>query len=314
VAPPEIVPRRHAFHLDSGLTLAADVYGDPGAPPVVFLHGGGQTRHAWGGSAQALAAAGYLAIALDLRGHGESAWAPDGDYRADAFVRDLAGVLAQIERPAFVVGASLGGITAMMTEAAAPVPCCRGIVLVDVTPRLEIGGVMRILGFMSARPDGFASIEEAADVVAAFLPHRPRPRDLSGLAKNLRLHADGRHRWHWDPALMETWNPERFDPEEGRRLLAERLAAARRLRVPVLLVRGRMSDVVSEEGVREFLEAVPAASFVDLKSAGHMVAGDRNDAFTEAVLVFVERETRAAELRREAEGGAPHPPPADVVS
>lgn len=287
--PSELSPRRLAYRLPSGLTLAADGYGDPAAPPVVFLHGGGQTRHAWAGSARTLADAGYFAISLDLRGHGDSDWAADGDYDADAIARDLCDVLAQLEGRAFVVGASLGGIAALLAEGNAPAPLGRGIVLVDVTPRIEVEGVMRIVGFMRARPDGFASLEEAADVVAAYLPHRTRPRDLRGLEKNLRLSADGRYRWHWDPALIKLWNPDRFEPEEGQRLLAERLAAARRLRVPVLLVRGRMSDVVSEEGAREFLEAVPGAEYVDLAAAGHMVAGDRNDAFTDAVVDFVRR-------------------------
>jgi pimeloyl-ACP methyl ester carboxylesterase len=286
---PDLTPQRLAFPVAAGLTLAADGYGDPAAPPVVFLHGGGQTRHAWGGAARALAGAGYFAISIDMRGHGESGWAADGDYDAEAFARDLSEVLTQLTGPAFVVGASLGGIAAMLAESHAPAPTCRGIVLVDVTPRIEAEGVMRILGFMGARPEGFASLEEAADLIAAYLPHRPRPRDTGGLSKNLRLGADGRYRWHWDPALIELWSPARFDAQSAPRLLAERLAAARRLRVPVMLVRGRMSDVVSEEGAREFLEAVPAAEFLDLAAAGHMVAGDRNDAFTEAVVGFVKR-------------------------
>jgi pimeloyl-ACP methyl ester carboxylesterase len=281
-------PRRLTFRLASGIGLAADAYGDPSATPVLFLHGGGQTRHAWGGTAAAVAAAGLHAISLDLRGHGESDHAPDGDYQVEAFVDDLRGVLAQLPERPFLVGASLGGITSMMTEGLAPEPVSRGVVLVDVTPRLEIVGVQRILGFMAARPEGFASLEEAADVIAEYLPHRARPKDLRGLEKNLRLGPDGRYRWHWDPRLMETWNPARFDPVEGQRILEERLSVARRLRVPVLLVRGRMSDVVSEEGAREFLALVPHAEYVDL-ATGHMVAGDRNDAFTGAVLAFLRK-------------------------
>jgi pimeloyl-ACP methyl ester carboxylesterase len=165
----------------------------------------------------------------------------------------------------------------------------RAIVLVDVTPRLEIPGVQRIIQFMAARPDGFADLDEVAEFVASYMPHRARPADARGLEKNLRVGADGRYRWHWDPRLLETWNPARFDPVVAQRIVRERLALSRNIRVPLLLVRGRMSDVVSEEGAREFLAAVPHAEYVDLAAAGHMVAGDKNDAFSGAVVGFIDR-------------------------
>ncbi len=266
--------------------IAADLFGDDAAPAVLFLHGGGQTRHAWGGAAATVAGAGCLAITMDHRGHGDSGWSPSGDYDTEGFVEDLLGVIAQLPSPPILVGASLGGIAALHAAGEATTPIARGLVLVDVTPRLEIPGVLRILTFMRAHPDGFASLEEAADFVASYLPHRPRPRDVSGLEKNLRRGDDDRWRWHWDPALMARWDPERYDVAEGERVRTERLALARRLRVPVMLVRGRSSDVVSEEGAREFLDAVPGARYVDL-AAGHMVAGDRNDAFTDGVVSFV---------------------------
>jgi pimeloyl-ACP methyl ester carboxylesterase len=284
-------PRRIEFRLDSGLTLVADAYGAPDAPIVLFLHGGGQTRHAWGGAARAVADAGFHALSLDHRGHGESDWDPGGDYRLEAFVADLRGVLAKLPSRPFLVGASLGGLAAMMVEGTAPVSVSRGVVLVDITPRLELRGVVRILDFMAARPEGFASLDEAADVIAEYLPHRRRPKDTAGLEKNLRRGADGRYRWHWDPKLMRVWNIEHVDPDEAKRTTEERLAAARGLKVPVLLVRGRTSDVVSEDVAREFLSLVPHARYTDL-AAGHMVAGDRNDAFTGAVLSFLE-DTRA---------------------
>lgn len=283
-----VVHRSLRYTLSRGLTLAADAYGDPAAVPVLFFHGGGQTRHAWGGAAMAVARAGFLAISLDHRGHGESGWPDDGDYRLEAFAEDLRGVVAQLEQRPFLVGASLGGGAAMMAEGSAAAPLSRGVVLVDVTPRLEIVGVQRILGFMAARPEGFATLDEAADLIAAYLPHRKRPSDLSGLEKNLRRGDDGRYRWHWDPRLMETWNPDRYDPVVAQRIVEERLAHASNMRVPVLLVRGRMSDVVSEAGAQEFLARAPHAEYVDL-AAGHMVAGDRNDAFTGAVLDFLQR-------------------------
>jgi non-heme chloroperoxidase len=158
------------------------------------------------------------------------------------------------------------------------------LVLVDVVPRIDPAGAERIGAFMRARPDGFASLDEAAQAVADYVPGRPRPSDTSGLQKNLREGDDGRWRWHWDPAFLGSFG--RFDPTEREADLVE---AARRLTLPTLVVRGGLSDVVSEEGVQEFLALVPQAEYVNVADASHMVAGDRNDAFTRAVVSFLTR-------------------------
>ena len=266
-----------------GVRLRVDVWGDPAGPPVVLLHGGGQTRHAWGGTARRLADAGFQALAVDLRGHGDSDRSGDADYSLDAFADDLRAVAATLDRPPAVVGASLGGIAGLLAEGETP-GLTSAVVLVDVAPRMEEEGVMRIVSFMTARPDGFADLEEAADTIAEYLPHRPRRTDLSGLAKNLRRGADGRWRWHWDPAFLSS------DRRPGAMRDPARLAAAARaLRVPTLLVRGGMSDLVSEESAADLLALQPAAEYVDVSGAGHMVAGDRNDAFNDAVLDFARR-------------------------
>jgi pimeloyl-ACP methyl ester carboxylesterase len=267
----------------SGITIAADTWGAPTAPPVLLLHGGGQTRHAWGGTGKALAARGYRAISIDLRGHGDSDWAEDGDYRHEAFVADLLQVLREIEQPPVLVGASLGGIVSLLALAEGGSSLARVLVLVDIVPRIDPQGARRIGDFMGANPDGFASLDEAAAAVASYLPDRPRPQDPSGLRKNLRLGDDGRWRWHWDPAFISN---RRFDPIEHQDALVR---AARSLELPTLVVRGGLSDIVSEAGVREFLELVPQAEYVNVADAAHMVAGDRNDAFTGAVLEFLLR-------------------------
>jgi len=194
-------------------------------------------------------------------------------------VTDLRKVLTHFEQPPVLVGASLGGMTALLTEGEATQPMSSAVVLVDITPRVEQKGVDRIIAFMTARPDGFASLEEVADTIAEYIPHRPRPKDLSGLEKNLRKRPDGRYRWHWDPQIIS--------PDRRRRDPERMFAAARGLRVPTMLVRGGISDVVSEETTKEFLEAVPHAKYVDVAEAGHMVAGDRNDAFSKAVIEFL---------------------------
>ena len=275
-----------------GLTLAADAYGPEDAPPVLFFHGGGQTRHAWGGTARLLGDKGWRATTVDLRGHGDSDWAPvemDGPYSLDAFAADVRAVAAAQPASPVIIGASLGGLSALtaIAEAPAGATVASGLVLVDVAPRLEEKGIERIAEFMLSHLDGFGDLDEVADAVAAYNPHRPRPTDLSGLRKNVRQRGDGRWYWHWDPRFLTAGSTD-----EPRSLRNEnRLdAAARALNLPTLLIRGRQSDVLSEEGARHLISLVPHAGYVDVGGAGHMVAGDRNDAFNDAVVEFLRQE------------------------
>ena len=183
-----------------------------------------------------------------------------------------------------LIGASLGGISSLLAVHTAGNDLARALVLVDIATRMESSGAQRIMDFMRGGMDGFANLEEVADAVAAYNPHRPRPKDVSGLEKNLRRGDDGRWRWHWDPAFMQ--------PDENitdQKLVSQEVldAAAAGLTLPTLLVRGKASDLLSAEGAKTFLEQVPHADFADVSGAGHMVAGDRNDAFSDAVLSFL---------------------------
>lgn len=261
--------------------LAADVGGDPQSPAVVLLHGGGQTRRAWGSTARSLIGAGYYVVSLDLRGHGESDWDTNGDYSLNLQVEDLRAVLRTFSAPPVLVGASLGGLISLTTVGETPQPIASRLVLVDVTPMVDPEGEARIIGFMTAHPQGFASVEEAAEAVAAYLPHRPRPSSTAGLQRNLRLRDDGRYYWHWDPRLFDRL---RASPQQQQERYE---AAARNVRVPTLLIRGQHSELVNADNVRHFLELIPSASFVDVAGARHMVAGDRNDMFSAAVLRFL---------------------------
>jgi pimeloyl-ACP methyl ester carboxylesterase len=272
--------RAVAFRGHGGLALVGDAVGRAGDPPVMLLHGGGQTRHAWGSTARALAAAGWYVVSLDHRGHGDSEWPVDGDYLLSSFAGDVAAVAKELGAPPVLVGASLGGLAGLMAEGELG-PLLRALVLVDVAPRMEAEGVTKIISFMESGLDGFDSLEAAADAIASYLPHRRRPTDLGGLAKNLRRRDDGKWHWHWDPRFVRR---DSGDPSFSRERL---LAAARRLELPVLIVRGRMSDVLSEEGVREMRGLVPHALYADVAGASHMVAGDDNDAFSSAVIDFL---------------------------
>ncbi len=271
------------FSTPDGIQLVAEAWGNPAHAPVILLHGGGQTHHAWKNTARALADTGYYAIAADLRGHGASGWSPDGDYAIDRFVSDLRAIAAPLKQSPAVIGASLGGITALLAEGEGP-SFLSALILVDVTPTVQHAGVEKIQEFMGANAqEGFASIEEAGEAVAAYLPHRPQPRSLAGLAKNLRLDADGRYRWHWDPALL-SFNEKSMTPTISARLLA----ATDKLRLPVLLVRGGASELVSTTDAEDFIARVPGSRYVNIADARHMVAGDINDHFGAAVLEFLQ--------------------------
>lgn len=270
--------RERVFTGMHGNKLVADCWGNPGDAHVIFLHGGGQTRHAWGGTAARMAAAGWHAISVDLRGHGESDWTEQ--YNRTDFGGDIVNIAQQLGSTPMLVGASLGGISSLFAEDMHGGGLCSALVLVDIAPRSNPAGVERILNFMRSGTSGFATVEEAADAVAEYLRERNRPKDVSGLRKNLRLHDDGRWYWHWDPRFLER-------TAEGRERDAIAMeAAASRLKVPALLVRGGKSDVLTQDGIDAFKALVPHARFADIAGAGHMVAGDKNDAFTDAILSF----------------------------
>jgi pimeloyl-ACP methyl ester carboxylesterase len=187
-----------------------------------------------------------------------------------------------------VVGASLGGMAALLANNRGGSDRSQhfsALVLVDITPRVDIEGVSKIQAFMRAHSrEGFGSIAEAADAVAAYLPHRPRPRSHEGLKKNLRLHPDGRWRWHWDPRFIEGNRRIGAGSEEVERAL---VAAAKAVTIPALLVRGASSELVQEAHAKDFLGLVPHARYVDVTGARHMVAGDRNDQFAQAIKEFL---------------------------
>ncbi|GFG83892.1 alpha/beta fold hydrolase [Mycolicibacter algericus] len=271
----------------NGVTLVADEWNRhsaadaaDGRPSIVLLHGGGQNRFSWHKTGQVLADRGYHVVALDTRGHGDSDRAPNADYAIETLSADAVAVIDTIARPVVLIGASMGGLTGILVADQAGPQRVTKLVLVDVVPRYEKEGSARIRDFMFSGVEGFDSLEQAADAVAAYLPHRKKPRSPEGLKKNLRLR-DGRWYWHWDPAMMTK-------PGDDPGLRTEKMErAAIGLQIPILLIRGKLSDVVSAEGVADFLAKVPGARLVELSEAGHTAAGDDNDAFSAAVVEFV---------------------------
>ena len=140
------------FENRTGMRIAADTWGDPADPAVILIHGGGQTRHSWGGTAEALAEQGWYAVAYDQRGHGVTDRAPDRDYGNERFATDVLDVANAVEElsgvPPVLVGASLGGLASLLAEGDLSPGVCSALVLVDITPRMEPDGVRRIVGFM----------------------------------------------------------------------------------------------------------------------------------------------------------------------
>lgn len=265
------------------VTIAADRRGDPADPPVFFLHGGGQTRHSWGKAAEVVATQGWCTYTLDARGHGESDWSAERRYALRDFAGDLVTIAEAVPGTPVVVGASLGGLTGLLAIGRNP-GLARGLVLVDIVPAMEQAGTDRIGAFMMQNMEsGFGSLEEAAEAVAAYNPRPGRVVDPVGLRKNLR-ERDGRWFWHWDPGFIGQVDGREQSELHDTELLMD---CARAVDGPMLLVRGRASDVVTEASARAFVDAVPGTGYVDIADAAHMVAGDKNDAFRSAVLDFL---------------------------
>lgn len=274
--------KRVEFEGFGGIRLVADVRGDSNAPTVLFLHGGGQTRHAWGNTAGWVAEQGWRTVALDQRGHGESEWVRNGDYSFIAYCADCVSVVDQLGGRPVLVGASLGGISAILAEGTSDRPISSGLVLVDIGPRSNPEGVKRIRKFMESGVDGFDSLEQVAAAISAYTPQRRRPMNPAGLLKVLR-ERDGRWYWHWDPKFLQ---------HDRTEVLPDRLnglidVAIGNIRVPTMLVRGLLSDVVTQEGVDEMAARIPDFSVVEVDGAAHMIAGDKNDVFSGAVADFL---------------------------
>nr|WP_314524839.1 alpha/beta hydrolase [uncultured Brevundimonas sp.] len=270
------------YSSSGGVSIVADVDGPDDAPVVLLMHGGGQTRHSWSGAMASLVERGYRVVNYDARGHGDSSWAEDGAYALDDRVDDVRAVLGDTTAPFALVGASLGGATAI--HAVASGLAASAVVMVDIVPDPEPLGIGRITDFMNGHLDGFADLDEAADAVAAYNPERPRPTNPTGLMRNLRRRDNGRLYWHWDPRILK-------DPT-GQKAIIRRsaeAAAAAAEPPPFLLVRGLHSDVVSDAGVASFRALMSDLEVVDVAGAGHMVAGDRNDAFNAGVIDFLAR-------------------------
>jgi len=276
---PTALPER--FATSDGLTIAIEQFGPRDGAPLVFAHGFGQSRLAWTRAAQQLAESGFRCLTMDGRGHGDSDWQGEQRYDLDQFVDDATAVAGSLPRKPIWIGASMGGLIGLLAESESTDGLFEALVLVDVTPRWEEAGVGRMLEFMRAHPNGFANVSEASAAVAEYLPHRAQRTDDGRLRKMLVPMANGRLRWHWDPRLLEQV------ADNGSRYFERLAAAAKRLSLPVLLVSGGRSDIVSDQTIAEFQRLVPHAQHERIERATHMVVGDANDVFVETISRYV---------------------------
>ncbi len=268
----------------SGIAVELDIWGELETNAILLLHGGGQTRHSWDATADKLTQTGRCAITMDLRGHGDSDWSHNGDYSLSDFSSDVSYLIDELKINPALVGASLGGLVGIYLEGKYKPNSISGLVLVDIVPNMNVSGADRVKNFMLEHSKtGFTSLSEVSEILSKYNPHRERSSDLEGLKKNLRKRGD-KWFWHWDPMFISTERGEENPDMRNPDLLNE---LCDNISVPMLLVRGKLSDLVTEIEVKEFLEKYPDACFADVSGAGHMVVGDKNDVFAREIIEFL---------------------------
>ena len=272
-------PVKRIFQGD-GVAIAADCFGEPSVRPILFAHGGGQSRTAWRGAARAAADAGYYAVSLDLRGHGDSDWAPDGDYHFESYVRDFAAIVTELGGRAALVGASLGGRVALLM-ATTHVEMVAALALADVTPRIDEDVADDMREFFHRSAEGFETIDEAAALLAALTEDK-NPSPAVRLLPHL-VEREGRLHWRWDPRFVQG----RFVAESKQLQLLEN--SARALTTPTIMIRAEKSTVVRAEHVEEFKRTSPHIETCIAPGIGHMLTGDANDAYAPLLLDFFRR-------------------------
>ncbi len=269
------VPRDATAEL-RGLRFHYLDWGTAGLPSLVCLHGITQTAHSWDEIAPALARTHHVR-ALDQRGHGDSAWAADGDYRIDTQSRDVEAFLRDVVGgPAVLVALSMGGLNAMTLAARVP-ELVRALVVVDIAPQVERRGVEHIRQFVTAN-DELDTFEEFVARAHAFNPRRSLENIRDRLRHNLRQLPNGRWTWKYDPRLRD---PARAAGDIGS--LWDRIAT---IGCPMLVVRGGESDVLAPE-TAERLAGLVHAEVRTVAGAGHSVMGDNPAGFLAAVEPFL---------------------------
>jgi len=279
---PPIAPCQEGFVETPEVRLRYLAWGDPDASPLVLLHGIGQTAHTWAYFATAMQDH-FRVVAVDQRGHGDSGWAPDGDYSAAAHGRDLDALILQLRLEEFaLVGFSMGGRNAMwLTDRHGA--RLRRLVIVDAGPQRPHATGSSARQFMSG-PDVLDSVEDFVERAVRFNPRRSRETLRESLLHNLRQLPDGKWTWKYDPVLRQ---PSRqITPAGDLWSVLAKIACA------TLIVRGAESPALPEEQAARMAEVIPNARVVTISAAGHTVMGDNPIEFEAKVKPFlVEKNT-----------------------
>ncbi len=261
----------------NGLRFHYRDWGNEGAQPLVLLHGLSSHAHSWDKFAAAMQQD-FQILALDQRGHGETAWADD--YYADRMVEDLDAFISALglERIA-LLGLSMGGRNAYMYTALHPGVVER-LVIVDIGPEVPTAGRQRIQTTMQSQ-DVFDDPEEAFRAARAA-NHRPTDEDLRHrVSHGLKQRDDGRWTFRYDPALRSPDRPiRRPDPETLWPLLPK-------IACPTLLIRGADSDVLSPETAARMAREIPNCTLVTVPDSGHSVPLDNPAGFLAAARPFL---------------------------
>lgn len=254
---------REEFLRINGLRLRVTVRGAEGDPPAVLLHGGALMGSTWQRVCDRLP--GYRFIVPDLRGHGDSEWAPADGYALSDFAGDLVELIAAcgLDRP-HLVGMSLGGQTAL--HAVCHGLDVRSLCLVDVGPSLRRGGARKIVDFVGQAE--YPDFDAAVDAALRFNPRRTRASLAASLQRSMRRTPAGGWAWKWDPARLRMLRDRNDQAEALWPLLG-------RVRCPTLAVRGEDSPLFTEELAERFAAALPDGATVGVPGAGHAVQSDQ---------------------------------------
>jgi esterase len=246
--------------------------------PILFLHGGGINAHTWDCVAVMLSDR-FRCVALDQRGHGDSEWSPVVDYRIAAHVGDIEGFIAALGLArAIVVGQSMGGLNAI-AYAARYSDRLRAMVIVDVAPEISAPGTERIREF-SATPE-LDSPQAFLERAIKFNPLRDPAVLRRSLHYNLRETPTGKWTFKHDQRRRSD-DAVRSFTEDRARLAGE----VSKIKCSILVVRGALSDVLTDAGAEKFAHSLPDGRWVVVEKSGHNVQGDNPRALLDALLAF----------------------------
>ena len=275
----EVAPQDKELTIN-GLRLHYLDWGNESKQSILLFHGGAQQAHSWDFIALSLCDS-YHVLSLDARGHGDSQWAPDGDYSIEAHQRDLDGFVEALGgEGSILVGHSMGGTNGYIYASRHPEKV-KALVIVDEGPGDSPEGQSRIRRFLEL-PDELGSYEEFAERIQEFTG-RPKERVMGALKYSIRQRDDGKWTWKYDKRLRAPGRRYFNWPDER---LWECLA---QIKCPCLIIRGANSDLFPKETMERMLRVIPDSTSATVPNAGHRVTGQNPTGFLEALNAMLAR-------------------------